>query len=46
MLYNSEFGDTFEGIVIDILLEDLSEDYSCSLCESPKIIFAELVINI
>jgi rubredoxin len=45
-IYNPEFGDTIQGIAKDILFEDLPEDYCCSLCESPKINFVELVINV
>jgi rubredoxin len=45
-IYNSEFGDTIQGITKNILFEDLPEDYCCSLCESPKNNFIELIINV
>ncbi|MFM9826779.1 rubredoxin [Flavobacterium sp.] len=45
-IYNSDFGDVIQGIPKDVLFKDLPEDYCCSLCESPKINFAELVINV
>lgn len=45
-IYNSEFGDTIQGIAKEILFEDLPEDYCCSLCESPKNNFIKLIINV
>lgn len=45
-IYNSDFGDIIQDIPKDVLFKDLPEDYCCSLCESPKINFAELVINV
>lgn len=41
-LYNSEYGDTIQGIEKGVLFKDLPEDYCCSLCESPKINFIVL----
>jgi rubredoxin len=38
-LYNSEYGDVTQGIEKGVLFKDLSEEYCCSLCESPKINF-------
>ncbi len=45
-IYNAEFGDTIRGIAKDVLFQELPSDYCCSLCESPKNNFIELVINV
>ncbi len=45
-IYNPEFGDKIQEIPKDVLFKDLPEEYCCSLCESPKINFIELAINV
>jgi rubredoxin len=41
-IYNSEYGDLYQGIAKGILFKDLPEDYCCSLCESTKSSFVVL----
>lgn len=35
-IYNSEYGDSIQGIEKGVLFKDLPADYCCSLCEAPK----------
>jgi rubredoxin len=41
-IYNSEYGDSIQGIEKGVLFKDLPEDYCCSLCEAPKSSFVAL----
>ncbi|WP_348811634.1 rubredoxin [Flavobacterium maritimum] len=41
-IYNSEYGDSIQGIEKGVLFKDLPEDYCCSLCEAPKSSFIAL----
>ena len=41
-IYNSDYGDTIQGIEKGTLFQDLPPDYCCSLCETPKSEFIQL----
>ncbi|MNX25114.1 Rubredoxin [compost metagenome] len=41
-IYNSEYGDSIQGIEKGVLFKDLPADYCCSLCEAPKSSFITL----
>ncbi|MGB5941869.1 MAG: rubredoxin [Leeuwenhoekiella sp.] len=44
-IYDAEFGDSDQGIDPGTLFEDLPENYVCSLCDTPKAQFEELVVQ-
>jgi rubredoxin len=42
-VYNSDYGDSTQGIEKGVLFQDLPQDYCCSLCEAPKSSFTTLI---